>query len=215
MEPLECSLPDNLNFFFSGETVEFSFSEFADRVPRLPTKEENMKLLKYEEDRKRYSWASKPHMGKYDYVFNGGLKVIINNKKTFHDCQSYLLEDPLGDIMIELYEAAESIKKTREGLEDAERRHQEEIRQKEEYREHYNCEVDSTLALANLAEDYDTASKIRSYIAALEKARNHDAKTIEWIEWAKAKADCYDPITAKENEPFGRSEHKKDADKKL
>lgn len=153
-------------------------------------------------------------MRKYDYIFNGGLRVVINNKKTFRDCQSYVLEDRLGDIMIELYEASESIKKACEAHEEAERRHQEEIRQNEERRERYNCEVDRTLALVNLAEDYDIASKIRSYIAVLEQAGNHDDKTIEWIEWAKAKADWYDPTIAKEDEFFGRRAHEKDADKK-
>ena len=187
LEPLGCSLTDDLNFLVNGETVILSFSESTDKVPHVPTKEENMKLLKYEEDRKRYSWASKPQIRKYDYIFNGRLKVVIDGKRSFRDCQSYVLEDRLGDIMIELYEAAESIKKAREAREDAERSYQEELRRKEEWRQRYNLEVDRTLALTNLAEDYDTASKIRRYIAVLEQTKKSDEKMIEWIEWAK----CY------------------------
>lgn len=59
------------------------------------------------------------------------------------------MEDRLGDIMIELYEAAEEIKKAREAREEAERKRQEEELRKEESRKRYNVEVDRTLALTN------------------------------------------------------------------
>ncbi|WP_444658331.1 hypothetical protein ACRQV7_12100 [Caproiciproducens sp. R2] len=51
--------------------------------------------------------------------------------------------------MIELYEAAEEIKKAREAREEAERKRQEEELRKEESRKRYNVEVDRTLALTN------------------------------------------------------------------
>lgn len=214
MEPLGCALTDDLNFLANGETVTLSFTEFTDRIEHIPTKEENMRLLQYEEERKRYSWASKPQIRKYDHVFNGRLKVVVNNKKSFRDCQSYVLEDRLGDIMIELYEAAEQIKKAREAREEELRRFQEEERRKEEYRNHYDAEVDKTLALKNLAEDYDTACRIRCYVAAVEASEKLDAKTAQWVEWAKAKADWYDPTVAREDEFFGKRGHEKDAGEK-
>jgi len=171
-------------------------------------------LLKYEEERKRYSWASKPQIRKYDHVFNGRLSLTVNGQKSFRDCKSYVLEDRLGDIMIELYEAAEEIKKAHEAREEAERKRQEEERRKEERRKRYNVEVDRTLALTNLAKDYDTACKIRRYIAVVEASGTPDEKTAEWIEWAKAKADWYDPTVAREDEFFGKREHEKGAEKK-
>lgn len=216
MEPLGCSLTDTLNFVVNGETVTLSFSEFTDRIDHVPTIEENLQLLKYEEARKRNSYASKPQVRKYDYIFNGRLKVVIDNKKHFRDCQSYVLEDRLGDIMIELYEAAERTKKAREVREEEERRYQEEQRRKEEFRERYDIEVDRTFALTNMAADYDIACKIRSFIAAVETSGVSDEQTGKWVEWAKSKADWYDPIVALEDEFFGKREHKKHAeDKKL
>jgi hypothetical protein len=55
---------------------------------------------------------------------------------------------------------------------------------------------------------------MRRYILAVEASGNLDQKTIEWMEWAKAKADWYDPTIARDDEFFGKREHKKDADQK-
>lgn len=116
--------------------------------------------------------------------------------------------------MIELYEASDVIRKEREAREEAERKRQEEERRKEERRERYNAEVDRTLALVNLADDYETACKIRSYVLAVEKSGNLNEKMMAWIEWAKAKAEWYDPAIAKEDEFFGKRKHEDNADKK-
>lgn len=214
MEPLGCSLTDSLSFVVNGETVHLAFSESKDKVNHVLTKEENLQLLKYEDERKRYSWASKPQIRKYDYIFNGKLTLTVNNQKCFRDCKSYVLEDRLGDIMIEIYQAAEEVKKAREAREEVERKRQEEERRREEFRKRYNVEVDRTLALTNLANDYDIACKIRRYIAAVEASGEPDEKTAKWIEWAKAKADWYDPTIAREDEFFGKREHEKNTEEK-
>lgn len=225
MEPLGCSLTNSLDFVVNGETVSISLSESKDEVTHIPTKEENMQLLKYEEERKRHSWATKPQIRKYDHIFNGKLSLTVNGQRNFRDCKSYILEDRLGDIMIELYEASDAIKKdrivrqeaerkAREAREEAERRRQEEERRKEERRKRYNSEVDRTLSLTNLADDYDTACKIRRYIAVVEASGSLSDEKAEWIEWAKAKADWYDPTIAKEDDIFGKREHEKNKDQK-
>ncbi|NLB56773.1 MAG: hypothetical protein GX811_13610, partial [Lentisphaerae bacterium] len=214
MEPLGCSLTNDLGFVVNGEAVRIAFSEAQDKNIHTPTKEENLQLLKYEEERKRNSWASKPQIRKYDYVYNGHISLLVHSQKSFRDCKSYVVEERLGDIMIEMYEASESIKNDRKACEDAERRHQEEECRKEEKRKRYNIEVDRTLALTNLAEDYDTACKIRHYIAIVEASGTPDEKAAEWIEWAKGKADWYDPTVAREDEFLGQRNHEEDAEKK-
>lgn len=214
MEPLGCSLTNDLGFIVNGETVRLSFSESQDQTNHILTKDENIELLKYEDERKHSSWASKPQIRKYDYIYNGRLSLTVNGQKNYRDCKSYVLEDRLGDIMIELYEAAEALKKAREARAEAERKRQEEERRKEEHRKRYNVEVDRTLALTNLAEDYDTACKIRHYIAVVEASGTPSAETAEWIEWAKAKADWYDPTIARADELFGKRGHEEDAEKK-
>lgn len=214
MEPLGCSLTDDLKFVVIGETVSISVSEAKDEVKHVLSKEENMQLLKYEDQKRRNSWASKPNIRKYDYLYNGRITLTINNSKKFRDNKSYVVEDRLGDIMIELYEASDVIRKEREAREEAERKRQEEERRKEERRERYNAEVDRALALVNLADDYDTACKIRRYVSAVETSGKLNEETMAWIEWAKAKADWYDPTIVREDEFFGKRQHEENADKK-
>lgn len=214
MEPLGCSLTSDLRFVINGETVAISVTEAQDEVAHVPTKEENMQLLKYEEDKRRYSWASKPKIRKYDHVYNGRITFSVYTAKSFRDCKSYVIEDRLSDIMIALYESSDILRKEREAREEAERKRKEEERQKEERRKQYNAEVDHTLVLANLSEDYDTACKIRRYIAAVEAAEILDLQTMKWLEWAKAKADWYDPTIARDDEIFGKRRHGSNADKK-
>ncbi|WP_081965719.1 hypothetical protein NYE80_07595 [Paenibacillus sp. FSL H7-0357] len=214
MEPLECSLTNDLRFIVNGETVSVSVTEAQDEIKHIPTKEENLQLLQYEEDKRRNTWASKPKIRKHDYVYNGRITVSVYSAKSFRDCKSYVIEERLGDLMIAFYEASDILRQEREAREEAERKRKEEERRKEEYRQRFNEEVDQTLMLENLSEDYDIACKMRRYIAAVEVSGNFNPKTIEWISWAKAKADWYDPTIAREDELFGRRNHKKNADQK-
>lgn len=214
MEPLGCSLTNDLQFVVRGETVPLIITESMDKVSHINTKEENMQLLKYEEDRKRHSYASRPNIRKYDYIYNGRLSITVYKLKSYRDCKTYVLEDRLGDILIQMYGASNLLRKEREKREEAERKRKEEERLREEYRNNYNDEVDRIIALTNLAEDYDTAYMIRQYISAVETSKVLDEKTLAWIEWAKAKADWFDPIIAREDEVLGIREHKKSSDQK-
>ena len=215
LEPLDGALTDSLGFVISGETVRLHFSESKDKVPHVPTKEENMALLKYEEDRKRYSWASKPQIRKYDHVHNGKLSVSVGGQRSYRDCKSYIVEDRLGDIMIEMYQEAENLKRARKEREEAEHKRQEEARRKEELRKQYDAEVDRTQALVNCAEDYEVACKIRRYISAIEADGSLKEKTEDWLEWAMAKADWYDPTVATEDEFFGKRQHTASTERKM
>lgn len=214
MEPLGCSLTDDLQFVVLGENVSLMITESMDEFPHINTKEENMQLLKYEEERKRYSYASRPNIRKYDHNYNGRLSITVYNLKNFRDCKSYVVEDKLGDILILMYETSNILRKEREAREEAERKREEEERLREEHRNRYNEEVDRTIALTNLAEDYDTACKIRHYISAVEATKDLDEKTLRWIEWAKAKADWFDPTIVREDELLGKRDHEEDADQK-
>lgn len=213
MKPLGWNLTSDLKFAMGQEAVTLTFSEAADRVPHIPTKEENLALLKYEEEKKNHSWASKPQIRKYDAVYNGRISVSINGAKTFRDCRSYVLEDRLGDMMLAIYEEAEQLKQARLAREEAERQRQEQERRREEFRKRYNTEVDRTQALVNCAADYETACRIRSYVSAMERAQP-DQDLSEWASWARSKADWYDPTIAKEDELFGKREHGIDQEKK-
>jgi hypothetical protein len=55
---------------------------------------------------------------------------------------------------------------------------------------------------------------IRAYVAAVETSADMDEEKLEWAEWAKQKADWYDPTVAGDDKFFGKREHDKEADAK-
>lgn len=214
IEPLGCSLTDDLKFVVNGETVSLSVSESQDTVEHIPTREENIQLLKYEEEKRKYSWASKPNIRKYDHVYNGKLSLAVGKEKGFRDCKSYVIEDRLGDIIVLLYEAANTLRIEREAHEEAARKREEEERQRNARRERYNEEVDRTNALVHEAEDFEIACRIRAYVSAVEQRGELTEEGAAWVKWARQKADWYDPVLKRKDEFFGTREHGKSKDQK-
>lgn len=214
IEPLGCALTDNLGFVVNADTVLLSVSEAQDKVDHVLTHDENLQLIRYEQERKRSAYASKPQIRKYDNQYNGRLTVTINGRKIFRDSKSTLVESRLGEMMIALFDAAQCIKEDRLAREEQERKRKEDERLREEQRTRYKKEAEKTIALCNLSEDYDMACKMRRLVMAVESSGPQSEETQSWIEWAKAKADWYDPVISKKDEILGKREHEKDADQK-
>ena len=212
MLPFGASLTYQFHFQVNGEDVPFSMSESKDQIPHAVTQDEKMVLLKYEEAKRKNSWASKPNIPKWEHPWNGRLTLIINGKYKFMDCKSYSLEDRIGEIMIAFYEASYAVRLQRLEAEEKRRKEEEERKRAEEIRARYNTEIDYTEGLINAAEDYDTACKLRAYIAAVKAAGQ---KSEEWIEWANAKADWLDPTVHAEDPYFGVRQHTNSTENKM
>ena len=170
-----------------------------------------MAILKYEDAKKHDRWATEPRIRKYDHPYNGTLNLSIGDKRKFRDSKAGKIEDRLGEILIAIFYCINEAKLAREAREEAERKREEELRRKEELRKRYNVEVSKTNALVNMANDYEIACKIRAMVAAAEAQGSADA---EWIAWARAKADWYDPTIAATDAYFGERDHKESPDKK-
>lgn len=214
IESLGGTVNDNLSLKIRGETVHIEISEAQDTVEHVMTREEAQAMLVYKDAKKRNSWASEPQIRKYDYVFNGRLRICIREHRYFRDSDKSNVESRLGEMLIELYEQSEVIKQKRLEAEEAERRRQEEERQREERRVRYNDEVDKTIALMNIVQDYDMACKIRTFVAALESSEDTDVKTAAFIAWAKKKADWFDPSVARTDEILGDRDHEESEERK-
>lgn len=91
-------------------------------------------------------------------------------------------------------------------------RNDEEHQQREIKRKRYHEEVVRTRVLMNMAKDYEIVCRIRALVAAEELKGTADTK---WAEWAKAKADWFDPTVAVKDEVFGRRNHKLNAEQKV
>lgn len=214
MEPLGCTVTDDLQFVVRGETISISISESQTKIAHVLTKDEQREMLVYQDAQKRGRYAYKPNIRKYDNVYNGKLSFCIDTKKSISDGKSNTLENRLGEILISFYQISETLRLERIAKEEAERKRQQEEARKEERRKRYNAEVEHTNALMNAAEDYDAACKIRAYVDAIEAAGNLDEDKRDWIEWAKNKVDWLDPTVARDDEYFGKRKHEKSASAK-
>lgn len=218
IEKLGGTINDDLSLRIRNEHVTLEIVEDQDQIKHVITKQEAQDILVYQDKKRHYSWASEPHIRKYDYIFNGRLRISIRQSRYFKDTEKVNIESRLGDMLIELYEKSEVARIDREAQEEEARRRKEEARLREEQRNRYNNEIVQTIALTNAARDYEIACSIRAYVVAIEetaKEQELDDKASAWIDWAKKKADWFDPAVARVDELFGKRNHEKSEDEKV
>ena len=217
VESLGGSVEDDLSLRVRKEQIRLDIVEGQDKVLHVITKDEAKALLKYQDEKRHHSWASEPQIRKYDYVFNGRLRISVRQARYFRDTDKVNVESRLGDILIELYEESEKLRLERLAREEEARRRAEEERRREERRKRYNLEVDRTIELENEAQDYQKACQIRSYVRAVLDtygSEEIDEETAAWVEWAMKKAAWFDPTVAWDDELFGKRKHEKNASEK-
>lgn len=218
VESLGGSINDDLSLQVRNEHVTLEIAEAQDEVKHEITKQEARALIVYEDEKRHHSWASKPQIRKYDYLFNGRLRINIRQGRYFRDTDKINIESRLGDMLIELYEESEVVRIDREAREEATRKREEEARQKEERRKRYDKEVELTIALENEALDFETACRIRAYVKAVVTSYGQDSlddETSAWVDWAMKKADWFEPIACRDDEIFGEREHEKSPEEKV
>ena len=213
VEKLGGSVNDDLSVKIKNDIVRIRVAEAEDKVKHELTKKEAQELIQYEDEIKRNKWASKPRIRQYDYVYNGRIRIVFGEKDYIRDSEKEKLEDRLGDILIKLYEKSEENRVARERREEEQRRREEEARRQEELRRRKELEIAHTKELVNKADDYQIALGIRAYINAMVESGSEEA-TSEWIEWARKKADWYDPTIARDDEYLGRRDHGKSKEEK-
>ena len=214
VESLGGSVEDDLSLRVRKEQIRLEIVEGQDKVSHVITKEEAKALLKYQDEKRHSSWASEPQIRKYDYIFNGKLRISVRQASYYRDTEKVNVESRLGEILIDLYEESEKLRLARLASEEAARRKAEEDRRREERRKRYNLEVDRTIELENEAQDYQKACQIRAYVKAVLDtygADEIDEETAAWVEWAMKKAAWFDPTVAWDDELFGKREHEKNA----
>lgn len=214
IEELGGEVNKDFSLTIRDEHVELEIEELKDQAKHELTKEEAKQLSEYEDRKKVFTYASKPNIKKYDYVYNGKLKITCGNRKYIRETDKVKLEDKLGDIIIKLYEQSEEVKIERLAREERERIYQEEEERKERIRNTKKNEAQKVKQLINLAEDYRIACEIRNYINAISSQDNLSSKMKDWIKWANKKADWFDPIIDREDEILGKREHEESLENK-
>jgi len=211
IEALGGCINDDYSMVIRGEKVAIEISEGQDKIKHELTKEEAKQLLEYQDAKKYHRYASEPVIRKYDRVFNGKLRFSSREFRHIRDCGKADVETRIGEILIDLYIQSEQQRQNRLKWEEAQRKREEEERRKEERRTRYNKEVKRTNALKNLALDYEMACRIRTLAEVIEEKKLYGEKTSEWVEWARNKANWYDPTLAYADEYFGKRNHEEDS----
>ena len=207
IEELGGKVNNDFSLQIREENITVEIEELQDKVAHELTKEEAKKLLEYEESQKRHIFGYKTNIKKYDYIYNGKLKIIFGNRKYIRENDKIRLEDKLGDIIIKLYEQSEETKKERLEREEFLIKQREEEERKEKIRNAKKEEAQKVKSLINCAEDYKIASEIRNYISDVSKKENLTDEEKEWINWAIKKANWIDPTIDEEDELLGKREH--------
>jgi len=154
-----------------------------------------------------------------------GLTLFVDSpyarRRNFRDTKTKPLDSLLGIAIIELFETSERIRVAREEREREERRREEEAEQRRQRALRQQEELKRVAALENAAMDWHKACIIRRYIDAIEAGLQNEAhgekrrRMIEWIAWARDKADWFDPTVAKDDPVLGRRRHTRTEGKKV
>jgi len=162
---------------------------------------EKMRIEKVKE--KNWDWLTNKYFPTDKFV----LKIEQSYKAREIVDGSKRLEEKLADILADLELRAEKeiewrIKCEKERIIEEERK-----RIEQELRERKEKEINDFKNLLSLFDRWQQARNLRQYIKAIEAKKKREGKLSEelkkWIDWAKQKADWYDPLINKEDPLLG------------
>ena len=203
---------DDLAITIGQDEVEYEIKEDRDKIPHKLTSQEKQELAHYEEEKKRYDWASRPQIRKYDRPYNGHLRIrfiVAGSHKRYVKDDKAPLEDQLLSIIVAFYKTYLETKHKREQWEAEERARKLEEQRDQRRKQRIADEKQRVLTLINEAKDYQLANAVRRYVTALEDEDGDKVK----IAWMKSVADWIDPLVSGEN-PYLKKRQHGDSDEK-
>lgn len=129
----------------------------------------------------------------------------------YKDSDNEPLEDQVGKIILEILQTANKTL-IEEKLKEREREREiEESRRQRRLEQIRKGELKEIELLQQAASDWDMAQRIRNFAYDMEAKINDVTdegkreKLLQWLKWARDKADWIDPLTEKEDELLGKS----------
>lgn len=149
----------------------------------------------------------------YEYKFSGELVLSIEEdcapRKQWRDNKQNKLEEILGEFIIAIIDTAAIIKENRKLAELASERRRKREREEFNLKKHKEFESDKFEQLKEYAENYRISKLINEYIDELEKnmiaITDSEKKMMitNYINWARNKADYYNPFIQKNDVLLG------------
>jgi hypothetical protein len=190
------------NYFFvkiHKNEIGFKLKEHHQQINHIATPEEIAR-------QKRDSYYNIPP---YEYLPTGELALIIDDylvdRKTWNDGKKKI-EECLGDFIIGLARTIEAIHIRDERLRIEEEQRLEAEKQRRKREKILRNEQERFKKLEEAAMNWHKAQIIRSFIAEVEtnlEESNESRKIVEWVKWAKEKAEWLDPLVAKNDSILG------------
>ncbi|KGX85887.1 hypothetical protein [Pontibacillus litoralis] len=190
---------NELHVRLNSDSVPIFIREKQRGFDHKPTKEELNKSI--------YSIPT------YDYKRTGKLHLGIDfhhaKRKNWNDTETKKIEEQIGEIVIWIMEAIHVKKSIREEHEIERKRRLEEKIIQEEIQMKKEEELKKVELLNQYAIDWEKADRIRRFAYAVEfdiAKGDQNENLIEWLKWAKAKADWIDPLVDKSDEILGEKD---------
>ncbi|WP_367341837.1 hypothetical protein [Limosilactobacillus sp.] len=204
----------DLSVKIDQDEITYEIKEDQDQVPHQIIKQEQKELSKYEEEREKYDWVTRPQIRKYDHPYNGHLRIrfVVSGKyKRFvKDTSNAPLEEQLPEIIMAFYRTYIETKNEREKLEAEERARKEEEHRRELCHHQIDEEKKRVVALINEVKDYRLANDMRDYIDAIEDTDIDPAK----ISWMRSIANWIDPLISGDDQYLEKRVHGDSDEKK-
>ena len=144
------------------------------------------------------------HMKKQGMEFK--IDYYYSQRSSWKDTDKKKLEDILGEFVQGiLYSATKKRESTLERQEQH-RLYMERQNKIDEIRKQKQHEFQKLKNLEEMSENLHRANKIRDFINEYSKKESLTEENLEWIQWARDKADWLDPLIDKRDEVLERDE---------
>ncbi|MGT2430930.1 hypothetical protein ACU4HD_23775 [Cupriavidus basilensis] len=184
----------------TGTTMEFSLAEQVKGLPHEITPAEERAQKRYWERTRRDGSVEYPAIPRYDFTPTGVLTIQVGRwpSRSWKDTSRTRLEQRLGEVIAGTLDLARQTQAKE--LEEARRKEarQRAVAHYEFLRRRLTDEVERFKQLESQATNWERAARLRDYAIALEKqaaaAGGPSAEQVDWLSWARAKADWLDPL---------------------
>lgn len=184
----------------TGTKLEFTLTERIQRTRHEPTPAEERARKKYWERSRTDMSLEFPNIPQFDYTPTGILTLEIGRwpKRTWKDTPTKSLEQRLGEVVAgmlavasDTFDREQELARREESRRQAMARYDFSVKRRSEEAERFKV-------LESSAAGWERAIKLRAFADAFERDAQLEGpltvEQIDWLAWARAKADWLDPL---------------------
>jgi len=185
----------------TGTTMAFSLAEHVKRFPHVITPTEERAQKRYWQSSRSGGSVGYPTIPRYDFAPTDALTIEVGRwplKSSWKDTQRTRLEQRLSRVASDIIDLARQT--NAKELEEARRKeaHRRALAHYETLTKRRADEAERFKQLELHATNWERATRLRDYATAVEREAvangRLSAEQVDWLSWARAKADWVDPL---------------------